>query len=79
MVGEKQHKSRDVVGSDLSLGHLHVTMLVMTFPTSLFLTSLQGSTAPLTNLITYLLCFLTAYSSDVTSQPFSRERGGASD
>ena len=26
VVGEKQHKSRDIVGSDLSLGHLHVNM-----------------------------------------------------
>ena len=34
---------------------------------------------PLTNFITYPLCFLTAYSFDVASQLFSRERGGASD
>ena len=34
---------------------------------------------PLTNLITHPLCFLTAFCSDVTSQLFSWERGGALD
>ena len=46
---------------------------------SLFLTSLQVSTLPLFNFVTYPLCFLTAFSSDVMSQLFSRERWGASD
>ena len=46
---------------------------------SLSITSLQDSTLPLTNFFTYPLCFLTAYSSDVKSQLFSRESGGASD
>ena len=32
-----------------------------------------------TDLVIYTLCFLPAYSSDVTSQLFSRERVGASD
>ena len=34
---------------------------------------------PLTNLITHPLCFFTAFCSDVTSQLFSWERGGAQD
>ena len=34
---------------------------------------------PLTNSLNYPHCFGTAYASDVTSQPNSRERGGASD
>ena len=34
---------------------------------------------PLTNFVNYPLCFLTAFCSDVTSQLFSWERGGASD
>ena len=46
---------------------------------SFFVSSVQGSTPPLTNLITHPLCFLTASCSDVTSQLFSWERGGASD
>ena len=33
----------------------------------------------ISNFVTYPLCFLAAYSSDVTSQLFSREREGASD
>ena len=46
-----------------------------------FLNFAAGSALPppLTNLITYPLCFLTANSSDVTSQLNSSERGGASD
>ena len=34
---------------------------------------------PLNNFVSYPLCFLTAFCSDVTSQLFCRERGGASD
>ena len=48
------------------------------FP-SFFVHSLQGSTPPLTNLITPPLCVLTEFCSDVTSQLLSWERGGASD
>ena len=42
-------------------------------------TSRQHTPAPLSNLITHPLCSLTAFYSDVTSQLFSWEMGGASD
>ena len=50
-----------------------------TFSLSLFCIPLQGSTPPLTNIVTYPHCFDTAFTSNVTPQPNSRERGGASD
>ena len=49
------------------------------FSPSLFFTLFQGSNPPLTNFFTYPHCFVTAFTSDVTSQLNSRERGGASD
>ena len=65
-------------------GSVHMSILLCvhqkreTFSPSLFLTSLQGST-PLANFVTYPHCFGTAFTSDITSKPNSREKGGASD
>ena len=53
-------------------GLLYVHQKRGEFSPSLYLTAL-------TNFVTYTLCFLTAFPSDVMSQLFGRERGGASD
>ena len=49
------------------------------FSPSLFFTLFQGSTPPFTNFITCPHCFGTAFTSDVTPQSNSWEKGGASD
>ena len=52
------------------------------FPSSMHFTCvlmLVIYTPTLANFVNYPLCFLTAFSSGVTSQLFSRKRGGASD
>ena len=56
---------------------LFVTQMVQIW--SIIITSLQGSTLPLTNFITHPLCFLTAFCCDATSQLFSWKGGGALD
>ena len=60
-------------------GLLYVHQKREDFSHSLYLSSLQGSTPSITNFIIYPLCFVTAFCSDVTSQLFSMEKGGASD
>ena len=66
-------------GSVHMFGLLYVHQKREYFSPSLYLTSLQGSTPPFTNFVNYPLNFLNAFCSDVTSQLFSREGGGASD
>ena len=48
------------------------------FPLSLYLSSQQGNT-PLSLILLSILCFLTAFCCDVTSQLLSSKKGGASD